>query len=142
MCSHTSGFGSQDHFVKLMMSQLCEWSLAASDVDSAFLNAPIDESKGLIFAQAPRLATQASTVWPQRFTEITWQTHLTQVLQKMNLSQMRSDPCAVTGRDSSRSINIIVMAYAIHRQPGCLRRVIFSAEILSGDPKGVQPQAR
>ena len=36
---------------------------------------------------------------------------MNQVLKRMNLSQMRSDPCAFTGFDSSGRVNLIVMAY-------------------------------
>ena len=36
----------------LMMSQLHKWSLAVSDVASAFLNTPVDDSKGFIYVQA------------------------------------------------------------------------------------------
>ena len=90
-----------------MMSQLHKWSLGVSDVVLAFLNTPVDESKGLIFVQAPHETQYPEpTIWRLkrqlygfRDSQRSWQTHLTQVLERMNLSQMRSDPCAFTGCD-------------------------------------------
>ena len=84
------------------MNQLHRWSLAVSDVASAFCNTAVDQLKGLILVEAPKevqyleltiLETQTSALWSQRFTG-SWQIHLTQVLQKIVLLQMRSDPCA------------------------------------------------
>ena len=47
-----------------MMSQLHEWSLAVSDVAPAFLNPPVDDSKGFIHVQAPQeIQYPEPTVW-------------------------------------------------------------------------------
>ena len=40
-----------------------------------------------------------------------WQVHLNQVLKSLNLSQMKSDPCTFTGKDSTGHLNLMVMAY-------------------------------
>ena len=77
MCSYTTGHDTQDHTSHESDSQM--ESVCVSDVASAFLNTPIDESKGFIHVQAPpeiqvprtnRLDAQASAIRSQRFTEI------------------------------------------------------------------------
>ena len=37
-----------------MMTQLHKWSLVVSDVASAFLNTPVDDTKGFIYVKAPQ----------------------------------------------------------------------------------------
>ena len=84
-----------------------------SDVASAFLSTPVDNS-----AFRPLKRFSILTVWRLkrplygfRDSPRSWQIRLTQVLKRLNLSQMRSGPCAFTGRDSSGHVNLIVMAY-------------------------------
>ena len=85
---------------------------------SAFLT-PVDESKGLIFVQAPQDTQHPEPiVWELRCqlyglrdSPRSWQIYLTQVLQQMNLVQMKSDPCSFIGRDSSSKLSILAMAY-------------------------------
>ena len=93
----------------LLMSQIHKWSLCVSDVASAFLNTPIDGSKGFIHVQAPPeiQSYPEPTVWRLkrqlyglRDSPRSWQVHLNQVLKSLNLSQMKSDPCTFTGMDS------------------------------------------
>ena len=103
----------------LMMSQLQKWGLAVSDVASAFLNTPVDESKGFIFIKNSKrdsisgtdgLETQASALWSWGL-RISLQFQLIQVLKECFFSQMKPDPCAFAGSDSSGNVNLIVMAY-------------------------------
>ena len=90
-----------------------------SDVASAFLNTPIDGSKGLIHVQAlPEIQYPEPTVWRLkrqlyglRDSPRSWQVHLNQVLKSLNLSQMKLDPCTFTGMDSKVHLNLMVMAY-------------------------------
>ena len=130
----------------LMMSQPHKWCLAVSDVASAFLSTPVDESKGSFTFRLLKIQYPEPTVWclkrqwyGLRDSPRSCQYHVTQVLKRMNLSQTKSDPCAFTGVDASGHVNLIV--HGICRRPHCLRRVIFSAEILSGDSEDVQSQA-
>ena len=103
----------------LLMSQIHKWSLCVSDVASALLNTPIDESKGFIHVQAPpEIQYPEPTVWRLkrqlyglRDSPRSWQIHLNQVLKSLNLSQMKSDPCTFTGVDSKGHLNLMVMAY-------------------------------
>ena len=75
-----------------------------SDVASAFLNTPVDDSKGFTYVQAPQeIQYPEPTVWRLkrqlyglRDSPRSWQIHLTQVLKRLNLSQIRSDPCALS----------------------------------------------
>ena len=75
--------------------------VCVSDVASAFLNTPIDGSKGFIHVQAPpEIQYPEPTVWRLkrqlyglRDSPRSWQVHLNQVLKSLNLSQMKSDPC-------------------------------------------------
>ena len=84
----------------LMTNQLHKWSLAVSDVASAFLNTPVDDSKGFTYVQAPQeIECPKPTVWRLkrqlyclRDSPRSWQIHLTQVFKGMNLSQTNSDP--------------------------------------------------
>ena len=90
-----------------------------SDVASAFLIIPVDDSKGLIDVQAPQeIQYPEPTVWRLkrqllglRDSPKSWQIHLAQVLKRMNLSQMKPDPCLFTGFGDSSHVNLIVMAY-------------------------------
>ena len=101
------------------MSQIHRWSLCVSDVGSAFLNMPIDGSKGFIHVQAPpEIRYPEPTVWRLkrqlyglRDSPRSWQVHLNQVLKSLNLSQMKSDPCTFTCMDSTGHLNLMVMAY-------------------------------
>ena len=101
------------------MSQIHKWSLCVSDVASAFLNTPIDGSKGFIHVQAPpEIQYPEPSVWRLkrqlyglRDSPRSWQVHLNQVLKSLNLSQMKSDPCTFTGMDSKGHLNLMVMAY-------------------------------
>ena len=103
----------------LLMSQIHKWSLCVSDVASAFLNTPIDGSKGFIHVQAPpEIQYPEPTVWRLkrqlyglRDAPRSWQVHLNQVLKSLNLSQMMSDPCTFAGMDSKGHLNLMVMAY-------------------------------
>ena len=103
----------------LLMSQSHKWSLCVSDVASAFLNTPIDGSKGFIHVQAPpETQYPEPTVWRLkrqlyglRDSPNSWQVHLNQVVKSLNLSQMKSDPCTFTGKDSTGHLNLMVMAY-------------------------------
>ena len=59
-----------------------------SDVESAFLNTPVDDSKGFIYVQAPQETQYPEpTVWRLkrqyglRDSPRSWQIHLTQVLK-------------------------------------------------------------
>ena len=105
--------------VLLLMSQIHRWRLCVSDVSSAFLHTPVDESKGSIYVQAPpEIQYPEPTVWRLKRqlyglkdSPKSWQIHLNQVLKSLNLSQMRSDPFTFIGLDSSGHINLIVMAY-------------------------------
>ena len=67
-------------------------------------------SKGHSVSGAHCLETQMSTIWPQGFTKV-MADYLTQMLQGMGLSQMKSDPRDFTGCDSSSNANLIIMAY-------------------------------
>ena len=75
--------------------------------------------RGLIFVEAPKeIQYPEPTVWRlkrqfygHRDSPRKWQIHLTQVLQRMGLSPMKSDPCAFARCDSSGNVNLIVMAY-------------------------------
>ena len=96
--------------------------MCVSDVASAFLNTPIDGSKGFIHVQAPpEIQYPEPTVWrlkrqlyglrdSPRSWQV-WQVHLNQVLKSLDLSQMKSDPCTFTGMDSKGHLNLMVMAY-------------------------------
>ena len=100
----------------LMMSQLHRWSLAVSDVASAFLNAPVDDSKGFTYVQAPQDIQYPEgclkrQLYGLRDSLRSWHIRLTQVLKRMSLSQMKSAPCAFTGFNVSGHVDLIVMAY-------------------------------
>ena len=79
----------------------------------------MDESRGLIFVLAlqeiqypePIVWRLKRQLYGLRDSPRSWQIHLTQVLKRTHLSQMRSDPCAFTGCDSSANVNLIVMTY-------------------------------
>ena len=118
----------------LMMSQIHKWSLAVSDAASAFLTTPVDDSKGFVYVHAPqeiqypdptvwRLKRQLCGLWDSPRSWHWWQVHLTQVLRCLNLSQMRSDPCAPPIRSCQPHW------HGICRWPSCFRGVILSAEI-------------
>ena len=85
----------------LLMSQIHRWSLWVSDVASAFLNTPIDGSKGFILVQESAESQYPEpTVWrlkrqlyDLRDSLRSRQVHLNQVLKNLNLSQMKSDLC-------------------------------------------------
>ena len=78
----------------LMMSQLHKWSLAVSDVASAFLNNAVDDSKRFIYVRAPQeIQHTEPTVWHLkcqlyglRDSPRSWQIHLTQVRKRLDLS--------------------------------------------------------
>ena len=69
-----------------MMRQIHKWDLAVSDVASAFLNTPVDESNGLTYVQAPHESQYIEpTAWKLRSqlyglrdSPRSWQIHLTQ----------------------------------------------------------------
>ena len=103
----------------LMMSQLHKWSLAVSDVASAFSQhssrcvkrAHCRPSTSRDSAPRPAVWRLMRQPYGLRDSPREWQIHSTQVLQKMNLSQTRPDPYALTGYDSSGNVNLIIMAY-------------------------------
>ena len=110
----------------------------------------------------------ATSSWPDewfsagtvRDSPRSWQVHLTQVLQKIGVSRMKSDPSVFTGRDSSGNVNLIVMAFvdglAVPGESSSTQRffqetrkffsliivvvIIISGEVLSGDTEGLQSQ--
>ena len=78
--------------VILRVSQIRQWSLCVSDVASAFLNTPVDESKGSIYVQAlPETQYPEPTVWRLKRQLYglkdslrSWQIHLNQALKSRN----------------------------------------------------------
>ena len=105
--------------IMLLVSQIHRWSVCVSDVASAFLNAPINGSKGFIHVQTPpEIQHPEPTVWRLkrqlyglRDSPRSWQVHSNQVLKSLNLSQVKSDPCTFTGMDSTDHLNLMVRAY-------------------------------
>ena len=79
----------------LLMSQIHKWSLCVPD---AFLNTPIDGSKGFIHVQAPpETQYPEPTVWRLkrqlyglRDSPRSWQVHLNQVLKSLDIFHKRS----------------------------------------------------
>ena len=133
--------------VILLMSQIHRWSLCVSDAASAFLNTPIDGSKGFIHVQAPPetqypepycLETQGSALWSQRFTEI--------MASSFESSSQKSQPFT----DEIRPV--YVHRFGFFRSPqshghGLRRRLSHSwrrsccPEVHSGYSGDLQPQA-
>ena len=132
------------------MSQIHRWSLCVSDVASAFLNMPIDGSKGFIHVQAPpEIQYPEPTVWrlkrqlyDLRDSPRSWQVHLNHVLKSLNLSQMKSDPCTFTGLDSSCHLNLMVnnIGYGLRRRLSHSWRRSSRPEVHSGYSGDLQPQ--
>ena len=97
----------------LMMSQLHKWSLAVSDVASAFLNTPVDDSNGFTYVQAPQETQYPEpTVWRQ--TSVVWSQRVKEIMADpfdSGPQKVAQNPRAFTGCDSSGHVNLVVMAY-------------------------------